>query len=489
LEPSFDGNFLIEFRKGLNLKIKEDLIMKKSVKRLTIVLALMVMALCLGSGSYACYYNEPASSNYYLPNLQLDLRLNGDLLDSSGHQNNGTGTGQTQYTTSINDRGLTFGGSNYVDISDSASLNFGTGSFSMALWFKTSSTITSNVMIEKRDPNQNYKGYCLCLYTGRPFLQIGDGNAYYNFWPGYSAPTFNNGQWHYLGVSVLRNGSSVAVTLYVDGVQAYQGSIGQIGSISNTRNLGIGRDIYFSQYFNGALDDVSLFNTYLGSSCYQNDIQICRYNLFTSTDLDLSFDNTISDSSRYQNVTTGYGSFGYVASPNLYGISFNGTQYITVNNSPNLNFGTGDLTIACWFKTNSTQEVSTIIDKRNDIFQGYCLFLGQGIPCLQLGDENNYTNFYSPGGPAFNNNQWHFITVTVDRDSTSGLKIYVDGSLIYTANPTGRSGNTSNTVGLYVAKHKDVDSFNYQGCLDEVYLINRALTSTEATNLYQSNSR
>ena len=464
--------------------------MKKSVKRWTVGLALMVMAIGLGSGSYACYFNDPSSSNYYLPNLQLDLRFNGDLLDYSGHQNNGTGSGQTQYVTSINDQGLDFGGSNYVEISDSASLNFGTGSFSMALWFKTSSTLTSNVMIEKRDPNQNYKGYCLCLFAGRPLLQIGDGNAYYNFWPGYGAPAYNNGQWHYLGVSVLRNGSSVAVTIYVDGAQAYQGSIGQIGSISNTRNLGIGRDIYFNQYFIGALDDVSLFNTYLGSSCYLNDTQICRYNLFTSTDLDLTFDNTISDSSRYQNVTTGYGSYGYVESMNLYGISFSGTQYIKVNNSPNLNFGTGDFSVACWFKAGSSPDSSpytnTIIEKRTNTYQGYFLCLYYGVPLIQFGDENDWHNFWlGINGPTYNDNQWHFITVSVDRDNTSGLKMYIDGSLIYTDNPTIRPGSISNSVDLVIGKHKD--QIYYVGSIDEVYLFNRALTSTEATNLYLSN--
>lgn len=450
--------------------------MKKSVKGLTLALALL-MVICLSNTGYAAFYNDPGGPNYYLPNLMLDLRFNGDTLDYSGNQNNGTPIGTTQYVTSINNNGLNFGGANYVTINNSPSLNLGTGSFSLALWFKTNSD-QNNVMIDKRDVSHDYQGYCLTLYYGVPLLQLGDGNAYYNFWPGYNAPTYYDNQWHFLSASVTRNGSTVAVIMYVDGAVAYQGSIGQIGSITNSIPLYIGMNVDGSGDFIGALDDVAIFNAPLTAPCYHSpdyQPQICRYQLYTSTDLDLTFDNTTGDSSRYQNTTTYYGgSPVYLAGMNQNGISLNGSQYVDVTNSNSLNFGTGDFSIACWFKTASTQIINPILDKRSSSYQGYCLLLYNGIPMLQINDQNGYYDFW-PGanGPAFKDNQWHFITVSVARAGTTGLKFYVDGNLIYTGNPTAKSGSITNTSDLLIGKDNNGDYFN--GCLDELYLFNLAL--------------
>lgn len=451
--------------------------MKKFIKRLLIVLTLIIIATCLSSGGNACFFNEPNLSNYYRPNLVLEMRCNGDTLDYSGYQNNGVPIFETQYVTSINDRGLNFGGANFVEINDSASLNFGAGNFSMACWFKTAS-YQNNVIIDKRDISHNYQGYCLSLFCGIPLVQIGDGSIYYNFWSGYGAPTYNDGQWHFLGATVLRGGSSVTVTMYIDGAKVYQGSNGQVGNISNNSKLYIGRNKDDSGNFYGTLDDISIFNVALTDPCSHSldyETQICRYNLYSSTALNLTFDTTASDNSRYQNTTTYYGSGpAYVPSMNLNGISFNGFQYIKVNNSDSLNFGTGDFTMACWFKTDSTLPINTILDKRNSFCQGYCLCLYNGIPLVQIGDESGYYNFWTgAGGPAFNNNQWHFITVTVDRDNPTGLKIYVDGSLIYTGNPTVKPGSFTNSADLLIGKHSS--GYYFIGCLDEVYLINRAL--------------
>ena len=42
----------------------------------------------------------------------------------------------------------------------------------------------------------------------------------------------------------------------------------------------------------------------------------------------------------------------------------------------------------------------------------------------------------------------HFIAVTVDRDRTDGLKLYVDGAPVLTADPTPRAGSTDNVSPL-----------------------------------------
>jgi hypothetical protein len=148
-----------------------------------------------------------------------------------------------------------------------------------------------------------------------------------------------------------------------------------------------------------------------------------------------------------------------------------------------LDFGTGDFTIAVLIKPAAVGGLRSILDKRTSS-GGYHLCVDNGQILLQIADSNGYTNFGSGTSPyALRAGQWYSVVVTVDRDNSKGLKIFVDGYKFATQDPTGRKKSVSNGSDLLIGKHKDYPSNAFNGQIDELRLYNRALSETEAKKI------
>jgi hypothetical protein len=196
------------------------------------------------------------------------------------------------------------------------------------------------------------------------------------------------------------------------------------------------------------------------------------------------FDGNAQDSSGNENNGTVYGSSSYVAAVHQQGLSFDGSSvYVSVPVSSSLNFGTGDFSASFWIKTSSSEQPRDIIERRE--YQGgpgFNVDLYYGKLLFQLADSSGYSNFYDPNSQSLADNLWHFVTITLDRDSATGLKFYVDGALVNTFNPTGRPGsvNTS-SQSMYIGR--EIGGNYFLGILDEVALYGYCLSSNEVTQL------
>lgn len=165
---------------------------------------------------------------------------------------------------------------------------------------------------------------------------------------------------------------------------------------------------------------------------------------------------------------------------------FDGSNdYVYVNDNSALDFGSGDFSIDAWIKTTDTH--GTIVSKRQYTggkYVGYLLMVYNSRLLLQIGDStNSWSNYYSSSMPTVNNGQWRLVAVTVDRNSSTGGKIYIDGNLVYTFNPTNRSGNISNAARLEIGRTTGGPDY-FDGAIDEVELFNRSLTAGEISSLW-----
>jgi hypothetical protein len=158
-------------------------------------------------------------------------------------------------------------------------------------------------------------------------------------------------------------------------------------------------------------------------------------------------------------------------------LTLTGSNYVSVPSSSTLNVGTGDFSISCSFQTTNTATYNTIIDKR-DANTGYHLILYNGLILLQMTNSTTWFNYWSSNTPTFNDGAWHHLVVSVDRDSTTGLKFYVDGILILTMNPMGVKGDLTNTAPLLIGRHRDA-SGNFIGNLDDIRIYKDALSSED----------
>jgi hypothetical protein len=169
----------------------------------------------------------------------------------------------------------------------------------------------------------------------------------------------------------------------------------------------------------------------------------------------------------------------------LEAVTMNGARYGSAADSDNLDIGTRDFSVNCWVRTTNNYGINTILDKR-DFVSGYHLVLYSGAILLQLdGVSSAGFNYWGgTGSPNLADGTWHMVTVTVDRDSNAGLKIYKDGQLIHTLDPRANSDSLANAAPLLIGKHRDDASDNFQGDLDELRLYSRVLGADEVSGLY-----
>lgn len=182
-------------------------------------------------------------------------------------------------------------------------------------------------------------------------------------------------------------------------------------------------------------------------------------------------------------------------------LGFDGANdYVQVADHPSLNFGQGNLSIDAWIRTSDSVGVKIILDKRVEAasVQGYSLFLGNGVLAFQLADgvgsaicstlpTASCTNYSS--GAFVANGQWRHIAVTVDRNSPTGGRFYVDGALVSTFDPTVRAGSLTNANPLRLASRSSSLTGFLRGALDEVELFPRLLTPAEVAGIFQAGSR
>jgi hypothetical protein len=178
---------------------------------------------------------------------------------------------------------------------------------------------------------------------------------------------------------------------------------------------------------------------------------------------------------------------------------FQGGSGVVVPDSPSLNFGPGaDFSIEAWVKplVAPTQfGVMAIVDKRLapnlGQSQGYSLALREGQISFQMSDglESGFLNWEFVG-PDLRDGAWHHVAVSVQRASSAGMRLYVDGKLVLTADPSSHSGSLATTAPLLIGMHSSHDWFNgnFSGEIDEVSLYSRALAAGEIEAIHESGS-
>lgn len=200
--------------------------------------------------------------------------------------------------------------------------------------------------------------------------------------------------------------------------------------------------------------------------------------------------NGNTDELLYTNNAELFGDATFAAGKVDYGFSFDGDgDYASVSNSPYLNLTTNeDFSIECWIQAPSTATGwMNIVDKRAS-GRGYRLFLLSGLPRFWMGTSTGSQNLLAPTNVL--DGQWHHLAVTADRNSSTGLKLYVDGVKGDERSPTGAYGDLSSTselcIGSEVGYPLGRDCF--QGKIDEVSFYRCALSEADIQSIYNAGS-
>lgn len=166
----------------------------------------------------------------------------------------------------------------FVTVPDANGLDFGAapgGDFTIDAWVRTTDASGVGVLVEKRSDPATPRGYSFFLLNGNLGFQLGTGsgtnicssNPQTSGCTNYGSNAFvADGQWHFVAVTVDRDAADGG-RWYVDGVEVgtrFDPTI-RSASLANSGPLVLGRVIAGfigagSSFFDGALDEVEIFN-------------------------------------------------------------------------------------------------------------------------------------------------------------------------------------------------------------------------------------
>jgi hypothetical protein len=167
---------------------------------------------------------------------------------------------------------------------------------------------------------------------------------------------------------------------------------------------------------------------------------------------------------------------------------FDGTDdYIAIANSPSLQIGTGDYTIAAWIRSNVPFGYGRIFSKGSfGCTTGYMMRLGGENVWLENASDGACHVFFG-GKRTVADGAWHFVVGVVDRDV--GAAIYVDGALdamqMIDTSAYDLSNDRDPTIG--VADRMSQEFFS--GKIDDVRIYSKALSALEVGTLYNTSKK
>lgn len=182
--------------------------------------------------------------------------------DESENNNDGFITGAT-WTAGISGNALDFDGVNdYVEVSTSSSLNFGSGDFSISAWVRTdNSKIDDLQIVEKMDRESQapFTGYYLRIshlssYENKAEPCLSDGTNEVEI---FGNEFVSDNEWHFIVATFDRDDK---LTLYVDSEFETSEDIDIVGNIDVASPLYIGQQDNNDNRFIGQIDEIRFYN-------------------------------------------------------------------------------------------------------------------------------------------------------------------------------------------------------------------------------------
>jgi hypothetical protein len=197
-------------------------------------------------------------------------------------------------------------------------------------------------------------------------------------------------------------------------------------------------------------------------------------------------------------------------------LSFDGVDgNVSVPNAPEMAMSAGqDFSVTAWIQPMHAETsfgIMSIVEKRKVggilTARGFCLNLSEGRLACQIAPPVGFhltkamllvPNTWVPlwkgrnalvqvasfifvaPGPDLRDGQFHHVALTLDRHSTKGGKLFVDGRPVMTFDATKSNGNLANSEPLLIGTHPDTTLHaGFKGLIEDVRLYSRALSQAE----------
>jgi len=377
-----------------------------------------------------------------------------------------------------------------------------TGSFSISAWVKTTSTGTAKFIFQSFSSNTNVAGFYFRKSAANKLYFVSGkntGTVLGTDWQQITGSTsINDGEWHF----VVATWDGSYFYLYLDGVSdatpiawAFAPGYAATNYISiASSNLGGAP----GSYWNGALDDVALWN---GKSLSPSEITTlngAELNTVPSLlgDASLKAYYRFEDGALTIDTTANAHTLTTLRYPIALTSKFNGFVYFQTTSGYSAvdhdDFKpTGNFTIGAWIKTSSTTTLQSIFASysANTNTAGISLSVATNNGMVLRSAKNTGTTAnvdykLATGGTIITDGNWHFVVGTWNGTTLSlYLDGKVDGTPVAWANAPVYAATNYPRIGCLNNSGTNVSFFG--GSLDDVFLLNgRALTLEEIQEIY-----
>ena len=421
----------------------------------------------------ALYNYAPGPVGYWKMDETSWNGTTGEVKDSSGFSNNGTGV--NGITTTIGKFGkagnFIRASQQYITVPDSSSISVINNQITMSAWVKPSTINIDHKILYKTFDNT--KGYIFAIYNSQlescVFFAVGfsctrGASGKYNL-------STNN--WYY--VTSIYDGTKIQD--YING-QPYGVSVGASGAITATNSpLNIGKyDAANIHWFDGLIDDVKIYNyartqeqilqdmtgdsvssPHLGSPIAWYKFDEGAGSIANNSGIGGSaLNGTIS------NATWSNGKFNKA-------LSFNGSNSYVGTTNPTT--ALSEITMSAWI--NGVSHPSGYHDIWNN---------GSSLMTIYNGKLVYYQTLIGniDSGTTIPTGSWQHIVITAKNNDH--LKFYVNGSLVsdQSFGSTLPTPTSSGSIGSWVNHTQEF----YNGLIDNVKIYNYALSSDEVKQDY-----
>ena len=453
-----------------------------------------------------CIPGDTATCDPPAGEWKLDEKTGSSAYDTSNNENTGTISNGTWKSAADCIKGacMLFDGDDKILVSDDSALDL-TTTGTVSVWAKINSYTNGqypHIVGKGASAGWDSNGYAIWIYSDTAVRGELDDEAQTpsNDYVSFGKPS--TGEWH----QYVMTWDGSTIYAYLDGAlsTATPSSDTQRFPVPNTAvNLEMGAR---SHYFNGQIDDVKLYN-YARTAAqvawdYNRGAPIGWWKMDECSGTIIN--DWAPNSNGGYNGNNGTLTIGGTGSQTVVGdceiagsawdngetgvinssMSFDGTDdYFTVANDSLLNPGVGDFSFTMWVKNTGNDTAINSLITRYSGGDGYLFRItAVGIPQIQIyGDTTQIVTSSTTDIGA--DSTWHHLAFTVDRDSATGLDIYIDGvESAYSAQGdiSALNGVTiAPSSSLFIGLEYDGSSFPFAGQIDDVRIFNYDLTSAQ----------
>ncbi len=423
--------------------------------------------------------------------------------DSSASVNSGTLVGGPTWTTGKLGKALNFNGSSQYINAGTQSV---TGSFALSCWVKTNTITVYQRCVEK---GMYSNGWLLGITNlGKADFTVGDGATYRQR---AGLTTLDTNKWYH--ITGVYDSSVQKMYIYLNGVldNTPLDITGYV--IANPSNsVQIGAELSASYLFNGSIDDVRIYNRTVSvaeiAALYKTGATVINAGTNNSLTNGLvglwSFDgkdvnwgsNTAFDRSGQGNNGT-FNLMSTTSSPVKgkigQGMYFDSVDdYVSVNNSVSLQPLTGNWSVGFWInrKGLGTGDFPEVIGSRpwlTGVDKGWAVSLSTADTKMSAHYADGTVGFDVPAQRSASVvplNTWQHWVVVFDR-TNSKLNFYLNGQLDVQNSVAFPSGTIDQADNIYIGREiGGGNNRRLNAILDDVRVYNRALSATEAKQMY-----